>query len=181
MVMCRPDISFAVTRLSQYSNKLGACHYTAVKNVFRYLAATKDEGLTYWRNKPHDTLLDGPEPVPLTLAHKLNVNLDGSIHVSPLHGFVDSNWASDTTHQCSLTGVVYMMAGAEVVYKTKFQQTVAMLSTEAEFLAAADAGKYALYLRSILKDLGEDQQTAVVLYEDNMGAFLMVDAGQSTT
>ena len=55
------------------------------------------------------------------------------------------------------------MAGAAVVYKTKFQQTVAMPSTEAEYVAAADTGKYALYMRSLLKYLGEDQQTAVVL------------------
>ena len=51
-----------------------------------------------------------------------------------------------------------MMAGAAVVYKTKFQQTVAMSSMEAEFVATADVGKYALCLRSLLKDIGEDQQ-----------------------
>ena len=74
-----------------------------------------------------------------------------------------------------------MMSGAAVVYKTKFQQTVAMLSTEAEFVAAADAGEYALYLRSLLKDLGEDQQSAVVLYKDNVGAYLMANTGQPTS
>ena len=72
------------------------------------------------------------------------------------------------------------MAGAAVVYKTKFQKTIALSSTEAEFVAAADAGKYALYLRSLLRDLGEAQDSAVVLYEDNVGAFLMADAGQPT-
>ena len=46
MVTCRPDISFAVTKLSQYANQPAQCHFTTVKNVFRYLAATKDEGLT---------------------------------------------------------------------------------------------------------------------------------------
>ena len=54
-----------------------------------------------------------------------------------------------------------------------------MSSTEAEFVAAVDAGKYAL--RSVLKDLGEDQQTVVVLYKDNMGAYLIADTGQPTT
>ena len=181
MVTCRPDISFAVTKLSQYANQPAPCHFTAVKNVFRYLAATKDEGLAYWRKTPNETLPDGPEPIPITPSHKWTVNLEGSVHISPLHGFVDSNWASDTTHRRSVTGIVYMMAGAAVVYKTKFQKTVALSSTEAEFVAAADAGKYALYLRSLLKDLGEDQELAVVLYEDNVGAYLMADAGQPTT
>ena len=70
------------------------------------------------------------------------------------------------------------MASAAVVYKTQIQQTVAMSSTEAEFIAAADAEKYALYLRTLLKDLGEDQQSSLVLYEDNVGAYLMAEAGQ---
>ena len=34
MVTCRPDISFAVTKLSQYENKPNKCHYVAVKNLF---------------------------------------------------------------------------------------------------------------------------------------------------
>ena len=60
MVTCQPDLSFAVTKLSQYSNKPAKCHYVAVKNVFRYLAATKDEGLTYWRNKPYNETMNSP-------------------------------------------------------------------------------------------------------------------------
>ena len=59
------------------------------------------------------------------------------------------------------------MTGAAVVYKTKFQRTVAMSSTEAEFVAASEAGKYALYLCSLLNDLDEPQQHALILYEDN--------------
>jgi hypothetical protein len=74
-----------------------------------------------------------------------------------------------------------MLAGAAVLYKTRFQKTVAMSSTEAEFITAADAEKMALYLRSLLKDLGVPQNTATILYEDNMGAYLMASAGQPTT
>ena len=49
MVVCRPDISFAVTKLSQYSNRSSACHFAALKTVFRYLMVTRDDGLIYWR------------------------------------------------------------------------------------------------------------------------------------
>ena len=55
-----------------------------------------------------------------------------------------------------------------------------MSSTEAEFVAAADAGKIALYLRSMLAELGIPQINATILYKDNMGAYLMVSAGQPT-
>ena len=43
-----------------------------------------------------------------------------------------------------------------------------------------EAGKYALYLQSLLNFLDEPQQHATILYEDNVGAFLMADAGQPT-
>ena len=45
LITCRPDISFATIKLSQYSAKPARCHYVAIKNCFRYLYATKYEGL----------------------------------------------------------------------------------------------------------------------------------------
>ena len=41
-----------------------------------------------------------------------------------------------------------------VACKTRLQPTVALLSTEAEFMAACDAAKMFLFIRSILWDLG---------------------------
>ena len=66
------------------------------------------------------------------------------------------------------------------MYKTRFQDTVALSSTEAEFIAACDAGKNCLYLRSILNDLGIEQKQATVIYEDNEGVILMANAGKPT-
>jgi hypothetical protein len=57
---------------------------------------------------------------------------------------------------------------------------VALSSTEVEFAAAADAGKAALYLRSILQELGVEQLLPTVIYEDNNGARLMTNAQQPT-
>ena len=65
--------------------------------------------------------------------------------------------------------------------KCRVQPTVSLSSTEAEFLAASDAGKMTLYLRSILDELDIPQQFATVLYEDNRGALLlMASAAQPT-
>lgn len=52
LVTCRPDISFAVNNLSQYSNQPSQTHFEAVKDVYRYLEATKNEGIYYWRTAP---------------------------------------------------------------------------------------------------------------------------------
>ena len=150
------------------------------ENVFRYLLATKDVGLTYWRPTPKCDLPDLAPPQPITPAHEWNVNLDGSLHVSSLQSFVDSDWASDSTHCRLVIGFLYMLAGASIVYKTRFQSAVALSFTEAEFVAASDAGKLSLYLHSLLDELGLDHNKAILLYEDNTGAFMMADASKPT-
>ena len=51
-VATRPDISFAVSQLSQYLENLGEAHWEAVKQVFHYLAGTHTQALTY-RGEQH--------------------------------------------------------------------------------------------------------------------------------
>jgi len=43
----RPDISFAVQTLSQFTSRPSQTHWTAIKHVMRYLKATRDLGLIY--------------------------------------------------------------------------------------------------------------------------------------
>ena len=73
------------------------------------------------------------------------------------------------------------MTGGTSAYKSKFQVTVALSSTEAEFMAACTAGKMMLFIRSILWDLGIPQQAATVLYEDNDACTAMANAQKTTT
>ena len=79
-----------------------------------------------------------------------------------------------------------MLAEAAIFYKTSYQPTVAFSSTEAEFAAAAESGKAALYLRSILYELLRVQAwnnycpPGVTYYEDNNGARLMRNARHPT-
>jgi hypothetical protein len=64
-----------------------------------------------------------------------------------------------------MTGVTIKLTGGTIAYKTKLQPTVALSSTEAEFMTACDAGKMILFVRSIMWDLGILQQAASILYE----------------
>ena len=74
-----------------------------------------------------------------------------------------------------------MLAGGCISYKTRLQKTPAMSSTEAEFMAASDAGKMSLFLRSLLHDLHIPQNAATVLFEENEGAIGMAMAQKPTT
>jgi deoxyuridine 5'-triphosphate nucleotidohydrolase len=179
MVTCRPDISFPLIKLSQYSQNPAEIHYKAVIQIFRYLHATIDDGLIYWRTQPNQYL----PLVPLPTVHKstyttMNTSEVDSPHL--MHGAVDSDWAGDTKHRKSVSGIILRLAGGTILYKTKYQDTIALSTTEAEFAAACDAGKCILYVRSILDEINLPQERASTLFIDNNGALMMGNAQQPT-
>ena len=73
-----------------------------------------------------------------------------------------------------------MLTGGVIAYKTKFQSAVSLSSAEAEFTAAAEADKMAVYLRSFLQQLGFPQYMPMIIYEDNTEALFMATADQPT-
>ena len=60
-------------------------------------------------------------------------------------------------------GIVLKLASGAVLYKTTYQATIVHSSTEAEITAAADAGKYILYLQSLLEEIGFLQEDAATI------------------
>ena len=176
-ITCRPDVMYPVIKLSQYSNAPAKIHFVAVKNVFRYLRATIDEGLHYWRDGQRDDLPFVASPDLLPDNYSIN-----HPNTSPRHpdAFVDSDWGGNIANRKSISGSTIFMAGAPILYKTKMQPTVALSSTEAEFVAASETGKMVLYVRSILDDLGIYVEDATPMYIDNSGARQMANARKPT-
>ena len=182
LVTCRPDISFPCIKLSQYSARPAQIHFDAIKHLFKYLYATQTDGIYFWRPRPRHDLPPCPDPI----SHKDN-NYDASLSAGryqtdprTLIGSADSDYAGDNSHRKSVTGLCLKLAGGPVLYKTHFQSSIALSSTEAEFVAACEAGKYILYLRTILEQIGIPQTEATTLYEDNQGALLMANAKRPT-
>eukprot|EP00804_Cyclotella_cryptica_P017245 CCRYP_016804-RA/>CCRYP_016804-RA protein AED:0.21 eAED:0.21 QI:0/0/0/1/1/1/3/0/813 len=62
MVTCCPDLSQAVVKCSQASTCPSETHFLAVKSIFRYLAATIDDGIYFWRVEPRMDVPDDPLP-----------------------------------------------------------------------------------------------------------------------
>ena len=146
-------------------------------HLFKYLALTTNRGIYYWRQHPNSQLPDIPsEPCIAPVDNLTAMNLTPQ----QVQSFVDSDWGSDRVHRRSVTGMTHQLAGGTIAYKSKFQTTIALSSTEAEFTAAADAGKTILYLRSILTELGYPQLQPTTLFEDNAGAFYMATAERPT-
>lgn len=179
MVTCRPDISYALTKLSQYSNNPAKEHYCAVQQIFQYIKATKTDGIYFWQKHPRDDLPDLPLPITIPQTHIVDPTTQCD-RPDCTHAAVDSDWGDDSNHRKLVSGIIIKYAGGTIYYKTKFQDIIAMSSTEAEFTAASEAGKAILYVRSILEEINIPQDEATTLFIDNNGALLMANAQQPT-
>jgi len=129
MVCTRPDIAHAVGVLSRFMSKPGKEHWTAVKQVFRYLRGTSDYGLCYQGRPGLDTVLD-------------------------IHGFVDADWAGDLDQRRFTSGYVFNLFGGVVSWMSKKQSIVALSTTEAEYMAATHASKEAVWLQRLCSSMG---------------------------
>ena len=64
-----------------------------------------------------------------------------------------------------------MMHGGPISWTSRLQSLVALSSTEAEYYAITDAVQEALWLRSLLNEIGCPQHDATTnVFEDNKGA-----------
>ena len=178
-VICRLDIGYILTKLSQFSTSPASVHYTCLKRITLYLRANKSWGIIYWRPIPYTDLPSSSfVPVPVT---------DTSLPPFPstddpiqLIGYVDASHATDLKTRRSVTGFILTLCGGAIVYRSKVQTSVATSSTESEFVAAVSASKAVLYLRSILRELGIPQQYPTPMFEDNEAAILMINASKPT-
>jgi hypothetical protein len=66
LTICHPDIAVPVIKLSQHASCPAVEHYKAVKAVFVYLNATREDRLVHWRRNPRDDLPDVPDPRTVT-------------------------------------------------------------------------------------------------------------------
>ena len=84
MSCTRPDIAYAVNKLSRYTSNPGAMHWQGIMRVLKYLRFTRDYGLHYTR------------------------------YPTVLEGYSDANWISNDKDSKSHSGYVFTLGGAAV-------------------------------------------------------------------
>jgi hypothetical protein len=145
-VNTRPDLAHAVSTFTKYMSCPTEQHWVALKHVLRYLAGTRAQGITYGGN----------------------ANVDGVVAVPELAAFCDADWGGDLDSRRSTTGYVFTLFGGAISWQSRLQPTVATSTVEAEYIACAAAVKEALWLRTLLHDLGYPVGT-VAIGCDNQG------------
>ena len=63
-----------------------------------------------------------------------------------------------------------MFDSSSVIFKSKLQQSVALNTAEAEYIALSICGQEILWLRNILMEIGICALEKTVVYEDNQSA-----------
>ncbi len=181
MTTCRPDLAFTSVKLSQSNTSPADIHFQGLKHAIRYLYTTCNDGVYFWRTSPRPELPDAAVPTINSNRNDLLLDDRPQHEASIAVAYSDSDWATCVKTRRSFSGICIQLAGGTIAYKTKFQPTVALSTTEAEFMAACDVGRMSLFVRSILWDLDIPQEAATIAYEDNDGCTTMGNAQKPTT
>ncbi|GJU21255.1 zinc finger, CCHC-type containing protein [Tanacetum coccineum] len=123
MISTRPDIAFAVGKLSRYTSNPSALHWQALGRVFQYLKGTMDYGLTY------------------------------SGYPSVIEGYSDASWINNMEDHSSTSGWVFLLGGGAISWASKKQTCITSSTMESEFVALAAAGNEAEWLRNLVYEI----------------------------
>jgi hypothetical protein len=139
----RPDIAFAVTKLAQFAAKPTQDHLNKALYICRYLVGTKNYCITY----------------------------DGSTGQG-LSACTDSDWASDPTSRKSQSGYFLKLAGGAISWTSRAQRTIALSSTEAEYMALSDCSRQVVWMHTLMGELGYKLKP-IPISGDNQGSIFI--------
>ena len=71
-----------------------------------------------------------------------------------VYGYVDADYAGCIYTRKSLSGYIFTVYGGGVSSKASLQKVVALSTTEAEYISAAEGFKEALWLKGLIEDMG---------------------------
>ncbi|KAM6556795.1 hypothetical protein CsatB_003814 [Cannabis sativa] len=124
LTITRPDISFAVNKLSQFLSNPRVPHPTAAHRIL-YLKGTSGQGLFFYS------------------ASSTNLSAHAETDMSSkdfhLKLFSDADWASSSDTRRSVSGYCVFLGKSLISWKSKKQSTVSRSSAEAEYRAMAHA------------------------------------------
>jgi hypothetical protein len=146
----RPDIQKPVNRLSQHLIEPTKVHYKAMKHILRYLRGTFKYAISYVKGSS---------------------NVKGS-NQDKLIGYTDAAYGNASGLR-STSGYIFILAGGPVSWSSCKQPITATSSSEAEYIAAADAVKQVIWLRHSLYSIRKQEMYSnqpMPLYIDNTSA-----------
>ncbi len=148
----RPDISYAVSVLSQFTSNPSEDHWRGVKRVLRYLSGTRNYGMLFRKR-------ESSPPV--------------------LRGFTDADFASCFTRR-SRTGHIFLAGDSIISWNSRKQSVVSLSTCEAEYYALTEGGKEGIYLNRLFWEMmnqcplpDDEKLQPVTLFCDNQSTIFV--------
>jgi len=140
-VATRSDLSFAVSLLGHFAHNLGKEYWKALKHVIGYIKGTLDYGIMY----------------------------KAGGELNPVE-YVDSDFAGCCNTRQSTEGAIFLVAGGPVSWESKRQDTVALSTVEAEYMAFSYATTQALWISKYFSEVGLPVPKPITIFADNTRA-----------
>jgi hypothetical protein len=134
----RPDICFVVNTLSQFLVEPRRVHLVVAKHVMRYLKGTMDYGLSY----------------------------DGD-HDFTLSGYTDTDWAGSVVDRKRTSRCCFSLGSAMISWQSRKQSSIALSTTEVEYIVACSASYKAIWIRKLLIGLFDLEMRETAILCDN--------------
>ena len=151
-IATRPDIAFAVSRLSRFNKQPGKQHHETADRVFHYLARTQDYCICYGGSG------------------------DNSQDISLFICANNASFGDNTIDQKNSQDYIMKLFGGPVAWRANKQDTVTTSLTEAELLAISQTAKELIYLARLIKALNLTIPETLTIKCDNAQTIrLLVD------
>lgn len=145
----RPDLSFAVNLASRRVECPTENDVIAIKRIFRYLKGTLDKGIKFKAES-------------------------SDMHIQ---AYSDSDYAEDPDTRKSTTGFLIYYKGGPISWSSKKQSTIALSSTEAEYIAASECCKELMHIKSLLQEIITNRTPTITLKVDNQSTISLIKNG----
>jgi hypothetical protein len=136
----RPDLSFPVRFLSRKLGKATSRDMKYLKRLVRFMHITKHRSLTFTKH----------------------------LHSSHILTYTDSDWANDTDRK-SQSGFLLYVFGNLCAWKSAKQDSVALSTHNAEYVALSEGAREAIYFKQLLGEV-TDTDYEIYMRCDNKGA-----------
>lgn len=136
-----PDVTFAVSKLAQFSSNPGKKHWNEVKRTLRYLGTTMEHCLHYYNDEPNILL------------------------------WSDADWAGDMDDRHSFTGTIVALGKNIIDWRASKQKCITTSTMEAEYVALSNSAKEArikMFIKEL--ELDQWINTPYTLFCDNRAA-----------
>ena len=143
MLGTHPDIAYAVTKMSQHAANPSKEHLNKAHYIVRYLAGTPDYALVF----------------------------DGASNKG-LIAYTDSDYAGDPIKRWLITGYLFKLANGIISWQSRAQKTIALSSTEAEYMALSDCSRQAKWIKTIMIELGLSDRPTPICTDNQWAIFI---------